>query len=465
MLLIDADRSDINASPALGRDAVYIAGESGEVFSIPYDYCLSASGQADTRCAPPTPLGLPADGAALLFTSAFGHAQPSPPASINANEPIVLSLIARQGGHIRLALLDDSSVAVTVQPAAAVSTTVSANGSFLVVTPSAHVAAAADGTMAITVTANYLIKPTRAGLALSGGTPGGTVTFAATMPLVSPAAALFVPQIPGTTWEVSRLALPLPTLLPSYNQIGFDSLLYLVGLVEGSGDHAVAWMVGATLAAASNTTLFDPTTQSLLPLEVSYDGGFMTLQNQGGLSVEVMNAVIPFSDFRLSAALDATGNAVGPLRVNGSTVCSGIPLYGLFLQTLGLCNAVTDLLVASGAAIFTVYGGRAPPTAAQAGTVTFAATSTAVTATITPGTTLRLMDHIFAILLVDAGSGIPVSLNYGIVTTRTADANGLVTGVNFADRQQDGAQIGARLFDGVDVTPVASTTLTLPSGT
>ena len=49
------------------------------------------------------------------------------------------------------------------------------------------------------------------------------------LPLPVPAA----PGDPAGVWELSRLAAPLPTILPSYNQIGFDSLHYLVGLVEG----------------------------------------------------------------------------------------------------------------------------------------------------------------------------------------------------------------------------------------
>src|SRR6185369_2034317 len=50
MQLIDAARDDLNASPALGADAILIAGESGEVFSIPYDYCLRPEASGDNRC-------------------------------------------------------------------------------------------------------------------------------------------------------------------------------------------------------------------------------------------------------------------------------------------------------------------------------------------------------------------------------------------------------------------------------
>ena len=34
---------------------------------------------------------------------------------------------------------------------------------------------------------------------------------------------------PAATYEISAPVVPLPTILPSYNQIGFDSLHYLLG--------------------------------------------------------------------------------------------------------------------------------------------------------------------------------------------------------------------------------------------
>ena len=42
------DRNDLNGSPALGRRGVYIGGEHGRVWFVPYDYCLHKS---DARCS------------------------------------------------------------------------------------------------------------------------------------------------------------------------------------------------------------------------------------------------------------------------------------------------------------------------------------------------------------------------------------------------------------------------------
>jgi outer membrane protein assembly factor BamB len=50
ILLVDDARNDLNSSPALGRDAIYLGAESGEVFSVPYDFCLRPEAASDTRC-------------------------------------------------------------------------------------------------------------------------------------------------------------------------------------------------------------------------------------------------------------------------------------------------------------------------------------------------------------------------------------------------------------------------------
>jgi outer membrane protein assembly factor BamB len=60
------DRNDLNASPALGQTGVYFAGEHGQVWYVPYDYCLHAS---DARCQIDPGSDLPADVAALFYVS------------------------------------------------------------------------------------------------------------------------------------------------------------------------------------------------------------------------------------------------------------------------------------------------------------------------------------------------------------------------------------------------------------
>jgi len=337
---------------------------------------------------------------------------------------------------------------------------VAGDGKFLTITPPpTGFVAGSDGRVAVSVTAGYLVNPARDGLKLSGGTPGGQATLSlSATPRPSPATP-FAPAL-GTTWEVSRIALPLPTLLPSYNQIGFDSLQYLVSIVATGHGHTIAWMAGAKLAADSNATVIDPATKALFPLDVTYAGGALTMVNLAGVSVEVTNIVIPFQSFRLAAALGSDGNASGGLYLNGSTICSGIAVYGPFLQKLGLCNPLTDVLSVDGAANFTLFSGVTPPSASDVGSVAFTGTKDAVTATLT-GSALGAADHVAAVLLVDAATGAPVSLDYGLDTKRTASADGKLQTVTLPITGKSvPASVTAYLI--VDTAAVASATLTLP---
>ena len=63
------------------------------------------------------------------------------------------------------------------------------------------------------------------------------------------------------------------------------------------------------------------------------------------------------------------------------------------------------------------------------GTVGFAATATAVTATLT-GSTLVTADHVASVLLLDAATGLPVpGISYGPITKTTSTASGALATV------------------------------------
>jgi hypothetical protein len=305
----------------------------------------------------------------------------------------------------------------------------------------------------VKVRGRYLVDHDRHGLRLSGGVPGGEVAKtvhlrAAVRGHTLTNAAAQVGDA-GATWEIARLALPMPAILPSYNQIGFDSLHYLASMVEDGGDkdgRGVAWMIGARLADGENRTIVDPTTRALFPLEVLRDGDRVTFASAETLRVEVMNVVIPFRTFRVAARLDPNGEALGLAHISGSTVCGTVPFYGLFLQTLGLCNPQTDELNVVGAADLRrttplVAPPRLPGQTTAASpvsdmddvAVTRAATS--VRAAIT-GSRIRASEHVVGLLLVDADTGKPVVLDYGVDTVRTVDPSGNVSAIEvpFANR-------------------------------
>jgi hypothetical protein len=355
---------------------------------------------------------------------------------------------------------------VTLDPTALVDVTVSGERRFVTLTPRPGYAADANGEVHVTIRGQYRVDLEREGLRFFGGTVGGefSETFTFTVAPARPGPLpLPVPAAPGDeagVWELSRLAAPLPTILPSYNQIGFDSLHYLIGLVEPTPTGAIAWVAGARLAEGENRTEIDPNTGALFPLELTYDGGVLTAVNADGFFLEVMNTTLPMDTFRIAARLDEDGGAPDSAGLLVTTICGDIPMYGGFLDALGFCNPVTDRLTAFGAAELQPHAGGTQSAPADLGTVSFAAGEDWVTASLT-GSGLSLAAHSFAVLLVDATTGRPVSLDYGLDTTRDSDNAGNVTAVTLTfERAAVPTQVRAYLM--VDTYPAAVDTLSLP---
>jgi len=467
--LVAGARNDLNSSPALGEHAVYIAGESGEVFGVPYDYCLGAEGATDGRCVPGPDEALPADGELLLLVDSLGGTLVEPPATIDGNRILAFTLFVRAQGDTRLALIDSPSVQVEVQPAVDVAVTVSGGRRFLTVRPEPRwLADAGSGQLTLRVRGDYLVEPEREGLAFSGGQPGGSFersfTFAlatgepATLPLPVPAA----PGDASGVWELYRLAAPLPTILPSYNQIGFDSLHYLVGLVEGDDTHALAWVVGALPVDGPDgpSAAPDPSSGALFPFSVEVRDGLLNLTNRDGLGLEVMNARLAFDAFHLRARLQADGGAADVAALTVTTVCSDIDFYGPFLQLLGFCNPERDTLHAYGAALLRAHvGGPAAPPAGL-GQVEFALEPGWAVATLTDAEAM-LTDHVWSLLLVDAATGEPVSLDYGLATERSADEAGRIEAVRLKLPEQPLPAL-VRMYLMVDTYPAAKVELHAP---
>ena len=467
MQLIDAARDDLNASPALGADAIVVAGESGEVFSIPYDYCLRDEAAADPRCRKGPAEDLPSDGAALYFTTQFGRQLDAPPAAIEPNQPLTFSLFVRAGGDTVLAHIDAPSTTVVVNPNVPIRTEVSGDRKFITIVPLAPWGPDTGGSISVTITGQYLVHPMRTGLRFSGGQVGGAFTHTFTFdvrPVASDdALPLPVPAVPGDpagVWELYRIAAPLPTILPSYNQIGFDSLHYLIGLVRTDAPgHAYAWVVGGKLAEGSNTTVVDPATRVLFPLEVTNDGGAVTFLGTG-FAIQFNLIRLPFEFFRMATRVDAEGNALASPTLNVSAVCGGITFYGQFLQQLGFCNPQTDVLTVFGGAELRPYAGGVQQAPAGVGTVGFAPSAGGLTATLT-GTSVRTDEHSVGLLLFDAATGMPLPLDYGFTTTRTTDATGVVETVTVPfGSVTPPASVRAYLM--VDTYPAASAVVPIP---
>lgn len=456
---IDEDRNDLNGSPGLGRTGVYIGGENGGVFFVPYDYPLSPAGMRDPRSARGPGEDLPAEGSHLVFTSRFGKLLTETPDRMDANQPLAFTLFVREKGDTLKSAIDRDSLKVEVDGNPAMRVDVSANRQFMVLTPRETWTAPAGGKLSVRISGSYVTGMRRFGLKFFGGSEGGRFEYRhvfSVAPRGTAASPYSVPKQPGdpsTVFELSRLAAPNPTMLPSWNQIGFDSLHYLCGVVEGDGKRMLVWTVGGKLH--NGNTVVDPTLEARFPLVLEYDGGLVTFRNYDGFKINFVGSWdMPFGSYRVSSKADPV---TGALRDTGAfhaiALCDEIEYYGRFLKLMGMSEFDTGHMAVFGGMNLGLHGRGYASMPSGAGTVSFRVDGNAVVADIAGGS-LKKDEHVYSLMLVDEATGNPLALYYTKHTTVEAGENGLVrrVGVSFPKGAVKGA---LRVYLMVDTYPAA----------
>jgi len=462
--LIDDERNDLNSSPALGNAGIVIGGENGAVFFTPYDYCLSESGRQDRKCIPGPNEGLPDDGVYLLPTSAFGRLTLAAPDSIDANQPLTFSLLVRAKGDTQLAAIDRDTLKVDVSGNPPFSVDVAAQRHFVTLTPGARWAPAGVDKLTVRLTGRYLTGLSRFGLKFFGGKDGGAIDSRYTFNIrprdIGKTSMPFaVPDRndgQSTVFEASRFSAPNPTMLPSWNQIGFDSLHYLMGTVTGKRDTALVWVIGGRLEGGK--TVVDPSLRLRFPLLLVWDHGLLTLSNNDGFKINFVGSWdMPFASYRISARTDATGNIVGPASLTATALCDDIAFYGRGLKLMGLCDFDTGKMTVAGGLNLDVW--KVLDGTARQGFQSARFASSARQAKISlQGSALRADAHVYSLLLSDENDR-PLPLYYTRNTRVEVDARGLVTGVTlvFDDQEKVQGTITARFM--IDTYPAAQGTL------
>ncbi len=448
-------RGTLNSSPALGHDAIVIADSNGDVHSVPYDWCLRGAGRRDARCVRSE--GLQRAGARLDRVTPFGLVERTAPTAVGANQPLALQLDVRRGGRTITARLDPAGVHVHARPSAALRVRVSGDGRQLIVVPSDALRAGADGRVVLRVSARYLTGGTRHGLALGGGRPAGTVRASLLLRVRRGSARSAAvartparPGAPGSVWHMSRLALSLPTLLPSYNQIGFDRLNFLMGLVAPLGHGAsLGWMVGARASSAGQVSA-DPAAKWLVPFVVRQSAGLLSFTNAGGARFELNGFENANEFWRMAARVDRGGRTAGPMDVALNVDCAKVGFYGQALEGLGACTTSRPMAVFGAALLDSTGTPRAP---AGVGRVRFARSAGTLMATVT-GSQLRADRHVLSLVAVDRRTHRPLPLDYSYGTTRTATAGGAPETVGVPLGRY--ARTPLRVYLMVDATPAAA---------
>jgi outer membrane protein assembly factor BamB len=453
--LITDERNDLNGSPALGETGVYIAGESGEVFFVPYDYPLTPAGQADAR-AYSAGENMPADGAHFVYTTSFGALKLDPEKEIDANAPLTFTLMVRANGDNVLSALDRDSVKVEIAGNSGYRVEVGATNKFVNIVPVETWQADADGNIVVHLTGTYKTHLMRFGLKFFGGFNAGNLDETYTFK-INPGSGLADPFKTAiedgqqSVLEFSRLAAPIPSMLPSYNQIGFDSLHYVGGLVNKNSDgKAVVWVIEGKLDDQNNTVI-DSSAITRYPLVLDYDNGLVTLANYEGFKIKFIGSWdMPFANYRLSDSLRSDGKFASDATLIAVTNCDQIEFYGIGLKLVGMSEFKTGQMFVRGATKLTQWPDATAPQGV--GQITTSLDTAEVMAEFSD-TSLMANEHVYSILLLDA-SGNPLPLYYTNNTSIEANQDGTIRAITLKfDKDEDVSAVKS-IYVLVDTYPV-----------
>ncbi|MGE5221110.1 MAG: hypothetical protein ACM3PY_01650, partial [Omnitrophica WOR_2 bacterium] len=445
-----ADRNDLNGSPALGKTGIYIGGEHGYLWYIPYDFCLKNPG--DSRCRT-AGSDLPQDFTSLYYVSPGGSSSKDFPEGLPAATSITLRLVVRQDGQTIDAHVcnnpvgcPNDSLAASFSPAIPFTLQHSADGRYLYIRPEGFLKPGQAYTLQ--VNGRYYSGGLRLGNLTLGGKQAGQFQTSFNFKADDSSQIGFPLQVSAeqtSALEWTRLAAPLPPMLPSLNQIGFDYMDWILGTVVVSGAGAqpakenrlILWGVGAK-RGPDGILEVDPDSDFILPLSGSYQDGDFILSNRN-FRLPITGISIPFNQFELRGQLGPDLIVKPGASAYADTDVLKIPKFGPYLVMAGLANNWYQKLLVTGTYITRPYPAEGTANRAPEGVSVFslvyqaptASTDGSVIATLRlePGATYPLSRHRPGILLVDAGRIEAVSMDYKANLASGVDANGNLTRV------------------------------------
>jgi outer membrane protein assembly factor BamB len=465
-------RNDLNSSPALGFTGIYIAGESGEIFFVPYDYPLREENRNNPRCR--SSQDIPDSGSFLVYTSPLGGLYLDPPREIEANAAIVLSLLDRKDGNTRLGMINPKTVSADIPENANFELRTSADRRYLMLIPKeqwrTNGQSGGEQTLSLRVRGKYKIKPFRFGLKFFGGRGSLSFDQSFTFIVMSGAGGTAAPGLadnpfpvpalragggisgPSASIELRRLSVPLPSLMPSFNQIGFDSLHYLAGSAAKLDDErTLFWVVGGALK--DGETVIDPETTVRFPLIMEYRNGLATFYNYEGIKIKFVGSWdMPMAEYRVAAAYNPMETAFSPVPSFTVTAnCDEIAFYGIGLKLIGVSDFKTGKLYTSGSLELVKRDDIVSP----------GETSGAASAAVEEGrvgisleaSRLRKGEHLYS-LLVTAEDNSPCPFYYSKNTQALYTEEGLLSGVYLSLDKGEALPPAYKLWLMADTYPV-----------
>ena len=269
-----------------------------------------------------------------------------------------------------------------------------------------------------------------------------------------------------TGLEWTRLAAPIPTMLPSLNQIGFDYIDWLIGPVavispdaEGRGKF-ILWAIGAR-HDDKGSLVADPSGDFAIPLNGRYQGPDFIMRDQD-FPMAITGIKIPFNLFELRGRLNADGSTQNPAAFADTDTMS-IPTFGPYMVIAGLANNWYQKLLVSGTYVTRPYDGPAnhAPQGIHVTKVDFQPSDGKNPGKLTagfvldPGGSYPANAHRAALLLVDPEKTEAVYMDYLSNTSTTAGTDGDLQAVTLSIPAATRLPASMQVYVMLDVFPLA----------
>lgn len=455
-----SERNDLNGSPGLGEEGIYIAGESGELFYVPYDYPLSPTGMADPRSTQGHGETMADDGVFLLYTTPFGALEFDPPEYIDYNQPLTFSLFVRQDGDNVLAEIDKDSLSIVVEGSPEFELFIAGNKRFFSIVPKETWSDQSVSSMKISITGEYKTDMKRFGLKFFWGKSAGDLDISYTFKFKSLSSFPNPFQAPNThngnstVFELIRPVAPLPTMLPSYNQIGFDSLHYVAGVVQSNDDNMLLWVIPGKYS--ENGTQINPQLRERYPLNLYFFNGLLSFYNYDGFAINFIGSWdMPFAFYRISTKYNFsidTFETHSPLIAN--VLADEIDYYGDGLKLSGLSDWDTGEMLVHGGIDVGYFGNGSSPIYKYEryelnkgdNEISFQFDDIG----------LKKDEHVYSILLVDEnGNALP--LYYSANTDVSFDSKDLLSSISLKFEDDEIVSGDITVYFMIDMYPAIST--------
>lgn len=261
---------------------------------------------------------------------------------------------------------------------------------------------------------------------------------------------------------ISRLAVPMPAFLPSVNQIGFDSYDWIASTISRTRSGVLLWVIGA-YRDARGIERVDPHSAFSFPLHGAYQGAAVSLSSPS-VALQFSFGKVPLRRFELRGSL-GPGLAFRPgAALYAETVCATVPIYGPELAFTGICNP-HGVLAASGTFLSAAYRGPAAsrPAGVRITVLSLAHPSLGHPGSLTASLAGRRLpsaaSHVAGLLITDASTGDPVSLDYNAERSQVKDRRGRIAAIGLTLPAGTALPARIRVYVIIDAFPLASRVL------